>query len=173
MTGLHGVADHLSNRAKALLAASAESEADAYARSAFNRYYYATFLTVRELLAIMNSKWEETPHANIPDVLEHGVLKLIKTTAIKQELDHMLSSSRRQSIVKQSIVSTNEISSILKAANHVRKAADYEPNQRIVFGPAGFELVTYTVGEAGNWKSRADREKGILISIAKDLGLVS
>lgn len=46
MSSLPSVADHLSQIAKSRHA----DEADAFGRTAFNRYYYAAFLSTRELL---------------------------------------------------------------------------------------------------------------------------
>ena len=64
MAGLRSVAEHLSTHAKVL--GSGDAEADAFGRSAFNRHYYATFLTVRELLVAIDIAWAKTPHAEIP-----------------------------------------------------------------------------------------------------------
>jgi hypothetical protein len=76
MTGMHQVAEHLSLQARAMTG----NDADAFGRSAFNRYYYATYLSVRELLASLDSSWETQRHSAIPDPDEdrigRGVVKL-------------------------------------------------------------------------------------------------
>jgi hypothetical protein len=42
---------------------------DAFARSAYNRYYYACFLEIRATLKEMSLGWSKAPHNSYPDIL--------------------------------------------------------------------------------------------------------
>ncbi len=171
MAGLHSVADHLSSHANAL--GSVDTDADAFGRSAFNRYYYETYLTVRDLLVTIDAAWGKTPHAKIPDHLEKSLVNRIKETAKRQKRTGMLTPSRNNTIVYQTMSAATNIASILKSAYSVRVAADYEPTHKIVFRLVGFELDSCSIGEANSWYSRVEREKGKLIAISRELGLVA
>jgi len=75
---LHNVATHLISQARSM---GSEMLVDAYARSAFNRYYYSSFLSTRELLSQLNGSWGREPHKNIPKILSENVVGQIKKTA--------------------------------------------------------------------------------------------
>jgi len=169
MTGLHDVAEHLSARAKELEGDSA----DAFGRSAFNRYYYATFLTVRELIGLLDPSWESQSHASIPDLLEGAFLKLLKREAKKQAKLGLITKGRESSIITKASSATTAIAGLLRSAYSVRIASDYEPQEKVVFSNSGFSIVSHTDSEARNWKSRVEKEKGVLIGISKELGFVS
>lgn len=171
MAGLRSVAEHLSTHAKGL--GPGDAEADAFGRSAFNRHYYATFLTVRELLVAIDIAWAKTPHAEIPERIEKNLVARIKYTAKRQVRSGALGAGRSSAIVGQSISAATEIASVLKSAYTIRVAADYEPSHKIVFGASGIELDSCSIGEASSWYVRVEREKWKLIAISKELGLVS
>ena len=166
MSGLFDVAEHLSSRAKLL----AGDEADAFGRSAFNRYYYASFLTVRDLLVILDASWAKERHANIPMLLEGTLIKRVKALAKRQEAAGALSEARRRVLIKQAMSAVGEIASILREAYAVRVAADYEPTHTVVFDVSGFRLVEHSDAEARNWKARVEQRKGVLLRISKELG---
>lgn len=169
MSGLYKVAEHLSSFAKKHSA----SDADAFGRTAFNRYYYAAYLTVRELLERVDASWGREGHANVPGLLEGALLKKVKGMARKQEKVGVLAKAREQVLVKQATAASSEIASILKSAYSVRVAADYEPSHVVLFDHdhCGFRLIGHTDAEARNWMGRVERQKGILLSIVDELGL--
>jgi len=168
MAGLYRVAEHLSARARALVG----EDADAFGRSALNRYYYATYLTVRDLLAQIDGAWEKEAHKNIPALLEGAVLKRIKNTARQLWKRGALEESRERTLIAQANAASSAIASVLRSAYAVRVAADYEPSHKVVFDSAGFRLVEHTDAEARNWTTRVERQKGILMSVSKELGIV-
>jgi hypothetical protein len=43
-----------------------ETDADAFGRSAFNRYYYASYLITRDMLRQLDPSWTRTGHSKIP-----------------------------------------------------------------------------------------------------------
>lgn len=171
MAGLKSVAEHLTTHA--LVLGAGVAEADAFGRSAFNRYYYATFLTVRELLVAIDKAWAKTPHAEIPERIEKNLVARIKSSAKSQVRNGVLSAGRSSAIVGQSMSAATEIASVLKSAYTIRVAADYEPSHKIVFGASGIELDSCSIGEASSWFDRVERQKGRLIAISKELALVS
>ena len=69
------VAHHLQIHAHGL----AGPQKDAFARSAYNRYYYGCFLSLRSTFAEMNSQWEKTPHKSYPDLLNGTISKKLKS----------------------------------------------------------------------------------------------
>lgn len=171
MAGLRTVAEHLATYAKGL--GAGDVEADAFGRSAFNRHYYATFLTVRDLLVTIDVAWAKTPHSEIPERIEKNLVARIKDVAKMQVRSGVLGAGRSSAIVGQSISAATEIASVLKSAYSIRVVADYEPSHKIVFGASGIELDSCSIGEASSWWVRVEREKWKLIAISKELGLVA
>jgi hypothetical protein len=167
MIGLFEVAEHLSSRANALVG---DDSADAFGRSAFNRYYYASFHSVRELLLALDESWAKAPHKNLPGLLEDDLIKRMKALAKQQERLGALNAARGRALLGQAQNAASDIAMILRAAYAVRIAADYEPTKSVSFFVGGFRLVEHTNAEARNWKDRVDKKKGILLRIAKELG---
>lgn len=167
MVELFEVAEHLSNRANAL---AGNDSADAFGRSAFNRYYYASFHTVRDLLLALDESWAKTPHKNLPSLVENDLIKRMRTLAKKQERLGALNAARGRALLSQAQHAASDIAVVLREAYAVRLAADYEPNKSVSFFAGGFRLVEHTNAEAKNWKDRVDRRKGILLRISKELG---
>lgn len=168
MTGLLDVAEHLSDRARK----ESGARADAFGRSAFNRYYYASFLSVRELLAEIEPSWLATPHANFPDLLQDTVVKQVRREAKKQKRAGALTPSIASSLITQAVSATSEIVSVLRVANEARKAADYKPEIAVVFDANGFRLGDQTDAAARGWKERVDRMKGVLLGVCRKLAIV-
>lgn len=166
---MHQVAEHLSSEAKVQ---KEPLDADAFARSAFNRYYYATFLGVRKFVSALDADWARRTHSGLPDLLEGDVLKIIRNQAKKLEKQGAITTSRVRAISKQAGQASSEIASILRIAYNVRVVADYKPEQLVLFNHADFALADHTRAEARNWKTRVDQAIGVLLGISKELGLV-
>lgn len=163
------VADHLATYAKSLDPAQ---NADACGRSAFNRYYYASYLAVRELLGRLDAAWATQPHSGIPELLEKALVKRLKAQAKRLVDQGLLTHSKEQVLMNQAKQASGEIASLLRSAYAVRVAADYEPNQHVSFEKSGFTLLGHSDAEARQWRARIEREKGKLISISTELGIV-
>lgn len=166
---IHSVAEHLATHAKTL---NPKQNADACGRSAFNRYYYASYLAVRELLGLLDAAWATQPHSGIPELLEKALVRRLKTQAKLLVAEGLLSHSKEQALMSQAKQASGEIASLLRAAYAVRVAADYEPSQHVSFEKAGFTLLGHSDAEARQWRARVEREKGKLINISKELGIV-
>jgi uncharacterized protein (UPF0332 family) len=166
---MSAVADHLSQVAKSRKA----DEADAFGRAAFNRYYYAVFLSSRDLLMQVERSWSQTPHKNIPDLLEEALVNRVRDS-LKKDKKHygLVKEGRAKSLLNQAIAATGEIAGILRTAYDVRITADYKPEEKVIFEPPTFRLATHTEAEAKQWLTRIDRNKGIILSVAKEIALV-
>lgn len=170
MAELEKVADELSKHAATL---KNVEDVDAFGRSAFNRYYYATYLTVRDMLTQINEKWAKIPHKNIPGTLEDDLVKLFRENGKRQVKCKVLPENQFHSYIKQTNAAASDIASTLTSAYMVRVTADYEPDNKIEFIDERLSLASHTLDEAKNWKRRVEAKKGILIKVAKELGIVS
>ncbi|MBP6766229.1 MAG: hypothetical protein KA171_00510 [Reyranella sp.] len=153
---MHEVGEYL--RDKAL-----ESNADLFGRSAFNRYYYAAYLSARELLQELDPKWAASSHKAIPDLMEGIVVDRLKAVA-KRQGEH--------GIVNSAYKAASEIANVLRTAYAVRVVADYQPNNRVEFSNGTFKLVEHSAAEAASWARRVDTPKGTLLRLYRKLGIV-
>ncbi|AJJ18879.1 hypothetical protein NUF47_003397 [Yersinia enterocolitica] len=169
MSDFYQVAEHLSSHAKKCH----DDAADAFGRTALNRYYYATYLSVREFLGQMDKSWEGQSHSEIPTLLEGKLLKRIKDAAKNQERSGLLTKPKSKSFIASASSATSLIASILKSAYSIRVISDYKPNEKLVFSKDGFSFGDHTDLEARNWRNRVEIQKGILLNISRELGVVS
>ncbi|MFZ5636434.1 MAG: hypothetical protein ACOY82_07575 [Pseudomonadota bacterium] len=147
---MHEVAHHLQVEA---LPKAGTIEGDRYGRSAFNRYYYATFLIVRQGISSMDKKWNKQDHAGIPGLLTGQVtaaLKLGKTAAARQRDSELVT------LCNRATAAASELSKLLEKANEARKIADYNPEVPIEFrGADRFSLSGIDINTAHAWAPRA------------------
>lgn len=129
-------------------------EADLFGRTAFNRFYYATYLEVRRGLAEMRHEWAgDMPHAAIPEILRGTIKKeLSKGKQQAQKLDD-------QALVKRCASATSaalDLAKLLDEGRSVRVTADYHPEILIDFAHApDFQLNSVPVNLALSWPHRA------------------
>ncbi|TCT81688.1 hypothetical protein EDC48_12846 [Gibbsiella quercinecans] len=169
MSDFHKVAEHLSQHAKKCK----DDTADAFGRSALNRYYYATYISVREFLGTMDKSWEGQSHGTIPPLLEGELLKRIRTAAASQERLGLITTPKSKGYISSASNAASSIASILKSAYSIRVISDYKPNIKLTFNNGGFSCGGHTDSEARSWKSKVDAQKGILLNISRELGIVS
>lgn len=168
MTALFDVAQHLSVHAKK----ETGTPADAFGRSAFNRYYYGSYLSARELLAQIDTSWSRTGHSAIPALLEGALLKQVRDAARKQQQAGVWTATHASTRVRHATSAVSEIASILRVAYAVRVVADYEPQSAVEFDANGFRLSGHTDAEARHWEQRVDQMKGVLLGVCKELAIV-
>lgn len=146
------VAKHLRDQAVAM---GGGEEADLYARSSINRYYYSAYLIVRDGLRSLESKWAgNIPHAMIPEMLR----KQIKRELSKQK-DKALKIEDRELLrtLELSINAARSLATLMEEGRFARVAADYEPDIRVEFnGPDGFSLNSVSVEQAKAWPEKAE-----------------
>jgi hypothetical protein len=128
---------------------------DDFGRSAFNRYYYALFLTVRELLSQFDPKWKDLPHASIPPLLLGQVLNGLKR---RRKRSIRLGDSRGTELANQAIAAVRELESTMRRGYIVRVMADYNPAIPVTKGTADrFSLGDTDITDAHEWPNIARR----------------
>lgn len=133
------------------LAQTEDDKKDLFGRSAFNRYYYAAFLSTRQMLGEFEPKWQRTAHRNIPDLLK-GKLKQELKSAIDKGI---LTRGKDMQIINQHNSSINALADLLEQAYQVRISADYEPEVRIQQTNKVISLSGHTLTSAEGWPGRA------------------
>lgn len=148
-----------------------EAEKDLFGRSAFNRYYYASFLITREMLGTFKTSWRRTMHASIPELLETGLKKAV-VDQINRNCARNLMTAREGSILRDKLrVATTELANLLRIANDARKIADYEPETKIVMANKVIKLDTHKLSSAAGWSNRASSYCKTIRSVWADTGL--
>ena len=152
------------------IAESDESRIDLFGRSAFNRYYYATYLITRETLGLLRKEWAPTPHKGIPSLLRTTVTRVVTKELNRQEKGgglHGGSATMRHEATQ----AASDLSNLLEIAYDLRVLADYEPAQRVNRKGKSLSLGGHSVEEASRWPQRALVNTKIIIRIWKQLGL--
>lgn len=128
------------------------SELDIFARSAFNRYYYATFLQARLLIRRFKPGWRGT-HGGLPSDLVSLARKDIGQIKNKA---HRL---RDWDVVSRCEVCTHQLhglSELLKSAYATRVTADYEPEIIAAIERDGaITMGDKKISEAQRWPDQA------------------
>ena len=137
----------------------AESEVDdvnMFGRSAYNRFYYASYLQVRNTLSELDEKWKKTSHGNIPELLTNKVKSKVKTALDRQLKSGLITKSSHSRMLTDFTASTTGLSSLLAEAYDVRCVADYEPEVSCLkHQSSGLTLNDYKLNTAEKWPDRA------------------
>lgn len=129
-------------------------EQDQFARSSFNRYYYAAFLRVRDGLATMSSGWDEMAHAAMPELLRGGITSTLKKGLAQAKRNH---DRDLVSICSFALSAASELADLLDQGRMTRVTADYRPDEPVDFSTVpDFSLNAVTVKMARSWRHRAD-----------------
>src|SRR5690606_36161184 len=124
-----------------------KTERDVFGRSAYNRYYYSTFLIVREGLRRMQVLKDqgEIAHKSLPEMLEGSIrdrLNKSRTRATKiQDRDSIRAFS-------DALTAVRDLASLMNEARGIRTIADYHPEIGIVFSQQGFQLMSMEIASA-------------------------
>lgn len=142
------------------LSLGSSQDGDYFGRSAFNRYYYATFLLVRAELGGLLPGWPNS-HASIPDFLQGTVCKELNKGRMRAERagDQELS----QLCLRAKSAALN-LAALLRESYGVRVTADYNPGIPIEFTVGEFSLSTVPAEEARAW---AYKGRGFAATIAQ------
>lgn len=167
MGNLHLVGTTLSAEARK----SEGGIADAYGRSAFNRYYYAVYLEVRELLLKFKSDWD-VKHAKAPEYLEENLQEIFRREIKRQERSQLLTHAEGKRIASAVSSSGSVIAQVLRVAYKVRVISDYEPDEPVKFDQSTFHLDSHSEGEAKGWLRTVETHKSRILRHGKELGLV-
>lgn len=172
MANLRDVADSLILEASKL-GSTDPKEGEAYVRSAFNRYYYATYYSVRELLFQLDEKWAKTNHAEIPNLLEEALVKHVDREMNKLVRCKALTPSEQSAKKHLLRAATNQLASLMRESYQVRVAADYKPEIPVAYKVNNiYELQGRTDQAAKNWYQSSVNHKSKILKICKEIGLV-
>ncbi len=161
---MHSVAHHLQVEAVRLVPASA-TDADSYARSAFNRYYYATFICVRQTLVDIDKKYENSlNHKGVPELLRGTIQKRIK--AIQKKADKLGDVSLVNDC-RQASSQNLTFALMLEKAYAIRVVADYTPETAVDFRSDRFTLSGVAVTDAHDWLSKANLWSSLLLNVVR------
>lgn len=126
---------------------------DQFARSAYNRYYYSAFLTVRMLIQKLKPEITRLPHKSYPDLLKNTIF---------HELNRALKIARKNNDnslvgkIEKAKNAARNLADQLEKANVVRVTADYYPESSVSFENAErFTLRGITITEAHGWSQQA------------------
>lgn len=144
---------------------------DLFARSAFNRYYYAAFLITREMLGEFKPEWKHTQHKGIPEHLENAIKKHVLPQLKIHVQKGVISASEMQRLRQELQIATSALANLLKEAYDVRITADYEPEIAIESNGNLILLNSYKLNSAGSWANRASSHCKTIRKVWKDAGL--
>jgi hypothetical protein len=128
-------------------------ERDLFGRSAYNRYYYASFLHVRKMLTELDIRWSRTPHNDYPNILRITIrneIRKYKKTARKSDDLYLLQ------LYSQAINAAHELAVIMEKSYATRVVADYHPDIQVDFTNSNrFKLQRVEITEAHQWPEKA------------------
>lgn len=149
------VAEHLEK--EALKRRKRPDELDSFARSAFNRYYYATFLQARLLIRQFKPAWRGT----------HGGLPADLVSVAKRDIGLIKNKAQRSrdwEVVDKCEICTHHLhglSELLQSAYAIRVTADYEPDILATIEKGGaITMGQKKITEAKNWPVQAANFSG-------------
>jgi hypothetical protein len=167
MAQLHLVGTTLSDEAKR----NSGDIADAYGRSAFNRYYYAAYLATRDLLIRFKPEWDVS-HAGAPDLVGSALPALVRKEAKRLQKLHAMSQADGQRVIRGVASAGAAIGELLRIAYKVRVISDYRPEEQVSFYKSTFHLDAHSEGEARSWLGTVEMHKGRILKFGKELELV-
>lgn len=132
------------------LAQAEDDKKDLFGRSAFNRYYYAAFLSTRQMLGELDTAWKKTPHKEIPKLLKRTLKRELKLAIDKR----ILTRGEGMRVIEQHNKSVSDLADLLEQAYNARISADYEPEVRIQQTNKVISLGNHTLNSAKRWPGR-------------------
>jgi hypothetical protein len=155
--------------AQKAVTAQAPDEADVFGRSAFNRYYYATYLITRAMLRQLDASWSRIPHKDIPPLLNGKVVERVRRVSRKQQQQGLINDAA--SLCYSVTSAASALADMMTGAHEVRRVADYEPETQILRTGKVIKLVDHSIEEAKDWPRRASAHSGTILKTWRRLGL--
>jgi len=155
-----------------LWAESSNERQDLFGRSAYNRFYYASYLLTREALSRLDSKWGNAKHKNIPGLLTTAVRKPVKTALKRQFKKGLITHSQHSTSLSTLNQSTLELSELLLQAYDLRCIADYEPGIPIIADSHALTLKEYKLNTAEKWPRKTSAFCKSIQKVWEEAGLV-
>ena len=145
---------------------------DLFARSAFNRYYYSVFLTVRAALRTIDAKWAKPAHKDLPVLLTGKVVVRLQERISICKRTGQITEAEAARLYSKAASAAQNLSQLLNTAREVRRVADYEPEERVGRNRDSPVLAKCTIGTASGWQRRADTDARAILSAYGQLGLI-
>ncbi|MEH6457061.1 MAG: hypothetical protein V7749_12095 [Cocleimonas sp.] len=140
-------------------------------RSAFNRYYYASFLVTREMLAKLDPKWKTTPHSELPKRLRETIRKPVKKELDRQARSELISLGEKSRLLSNLQLSSENLAELLERAYDARVIADYTPEEPVVIAGKVISLRSHKLTTAREWPDRAHAYCKTILRVWEDVGL--
>jgi uncharacterized protein (UPF0332 family) len=147
-------------------------EFDLFSRSAFNRYYYSAFLSVRSVLKTIDPAWATPSHQSMPEVLKGEVLNRLKRHIRNAQKTGQIGQTRGNELFHTAGTAASELSNLLTSARETRRLADYEPEIRVAKSGATITLGRWTLDAARKWEERVKAQSKTILKIYADLGII-
>jgi len=163
------VGDHL---AAVAAGTGDENEFDLFSRSAFNRYYYSAFLSVRSVLKTLDPAWATPSRQSMPAVLKGEVLNRLKRHVRTAQKTGQISHTKGNQLVRTAGTAASELSNLLVSARETRRLADYEPETRVMRAGSTTTLGQWTLDAARNWERRVEAQSKTIMKIYADVGII-
>ena len=137
------------------------AEKDVFGRSSFNRYYYATFLEARSLLAAFREEWAVINHASIPEVLRGTIVKEFKVAKTRAS---RIGDKETLHGCSNAISAAKDLADLMQQGYAIRVVADYQPETPVAFlASDAYSLNEISIKIARHWPGKA---KALANSIA-------
>ena len=153
------------------LAEKLESSADVFGRSAFNRYYYSSYLLTRDMLVLINDNWKKFPHKTIPSILTVNLFNLIKNTLKRQVRSGLISDAEAKRRKYEALSSINAMSTVLAESYSTRVDADYYPEKKIKKERNNIYLGNQSIESAKRWTERILTHRKVITNVCRQLGI--
>lgn len=129
--------------------ASADDK-DAFARSAYNRYYYASFLLTRDMIRrLYPERTANLGHADYPEFLKGTVIKDLKS---EEKTARRLGDGELLKILGRAKYAVYDLAGQFVQSNAIRLIADYEPETTVSFEKQQrFSLRNLSITDAHKW----------------------
>ena len=144
---------------------------DLFGRSAFNRFYYASFLITRETLGQLKPNWKYTQHSEIPNLLVKALRTPVKQALKMAVRKGTLSPSQESILLTKLNTASTELASLLREAYEIRVVADYKPEIAKVIDKNVISLEGCKLKTATGWASRASAYCKVIRQVWGDCGL--
>lgn len=136
-------------------------ERDSFGRSAYNRFYYCSYLEVRGFLSEIEKGWGDAKHSAIPDILHANFEKKFKSEIKKAQRN---SDKELVSILSNALEATKFLKSLLEDGYASRVVADYKPEIKVIFYSNNFSLNAVDVEMAKQWPVKTQTLVGVIKS---------
>ena len=149
-----------------------ENEFDLFSRSAFNRYYYSAFLSVRSVLKTLDPAWATPSHQMMPEVLKGEVLNRLKRHIRIAQKSGQITETKGSQLIHVAGTAACELSNLLVSARETRRLADYEPEIRVTRAGSTTTLGSWSLDAARNWERQVNAQSKTIMKIYADLGII-